>query len=50
MDNIREKAIRAIVDTSIKSFANDFELRHKSELNDPLGTINMKKIIVLSLR
>ncbi len=43
MDNIREKAIRAIVDTSIKSFANGFELRHKSELNDPLGTINMKK-------
>lgn len=43
MDEIREKAIRTIVDSSIKSFANGFELRHESELNDPLGTINMKK-------
>ena len=43
MDAIREKAIRAIVDTSIKSFASGFELRHSSEKDDPLGTINMKK-------
>ncbi len=43
MDIIREKAIRTIVDSSIKAFANGFELRHESELNDPLGTINMKK-------
>lgn len=43
MDFIREKAIRAIVDTTIKSFADGFELRHNSELNDPDGTINMKK-------
>ena len=43
MDEIREKAIRTIVDSSIKAFANGFELRHESELNDPLGTINMKK-------
>ena len=43
MEEIREKAIRSIVDSSIKSFASGFELRHKSELNDPLGTINMKK-------
>jgi len=43
MDEIREKAIRAIVDSSIKSFSNGFELRHSSEIYDPLGTINMKK-------
>ena len=40
---MREKAIRAIVDTAIKSFAEGFELRHESELNDVNGTINMKK-------
>ncbi len=43
MDEIREKAIRGIVDSSIKAFSNGFELRHTSELSDPLGTINMKK-------
>ena len=43
MDSVKERAIRAIIDTSIKSFANGFELRHTSERNDPLGTINMKK-------
>lgn len=43
MEFVREKAIRAIVDSSIKCFANGFELRHSSELGDPLGTINMKK-------
>ena len=43
MDQIREKAIRAIVDTAIKSFADGFELRHTSEKDDPEGTINMKK-------
>ena len=43
MDEIKEKAIRAIVDASIKSFANGFECRHSSEKENPLGTINMKK-------
>ncbi len=43
MDELREKAIRQIVDSSIKSFANGFELRHSAEKDDPFGTINMKK-------
>lgn len=43
MDEIKEKVIRTIIDTSIKSFANGFELRHKNDVNNPLGTINMKK-------
>ena len=43
MDVVREKAIRGIVDASIKNFAEGFELRHKAELHDPAGTINMKK-------
>lgn len=43
MNQLHEKAIRAIIDTAIKSFAEGFELRHSSEVNDPEGTINMKK-------
>lgn len=43
MDEMREKAIRTIVDQTIKSFAQGFELRHSSEVDDPEGTINMKK-------
>ena len=43
MDEIREKAIRTIIDTSIRAFADGFELRHQSEKEDPNGTINMKK-------
>lgn len=43
MEELREKAIRTIVDTAIKSFADGFELRHSSEKDDPQGTINMKK-------
>lgn len=43
MEEIREKSIRIIVDTAIKSFAEGFELRHSSEIDDPNGTINSKK-------
>ena len=37
-----EKAIRAIVKTSIESYANGFETRHISEYDNPDGVINMK--------
>lgn len=47
MDALREKSIRLIIDTAIKSFADGFELRHNWEVDDPNGTINSKKIIVL---
>lgn len=43
MEKIKEKAIRAIVASSIKTFANGLEGRHKGELDNPEGTINMKK-------
>lgn len=43
MDTFREKAIRTIVDTAIKAFADGFEFRHTTEKDNPLGTINMKK-------
>lgn len=37
------EAIRQIVDSSIKNFAEGFELRYTSEVNDPNGVINSKK-------
>lgn len=43
MEELREKSIRLIIDTAIKSFADGFELRHNSEATDPCGTINSKK-------
>lgn len=43
MDALREKSIRIIIDTAIKSFADGFELRHNSDVNNPTGTINSKK-------
>ena len=43
MEEIREKSIRLIIDTAIKSFADGFELRHNAEACDPNGTINSKK-------
>ena len=43
MELLREKSIRLIIDTAIKSFADGFELRHNSEVYDPNGTINSKK-------
>ena len=43
MDIFKEKAIREIIDSNIKSFANGFELRYSSEVNDNNGVINSKK-------
>lgn len=45
-DNTREQkiqAIKKIVDIGIKNFAEGFELRYSSEVNDPEGVINSKK-------
>src|SRR6266568_8168491 len=35
-------AIRALVKASVESFAVSFEGRHKGELDNPNGTLNMK--------
>ena len=43
MNEFKEKSIRIIIDTAIKSFADGFVLRHNSEVEDPYGTINAKK-------
>ena len=43
MDIQKEKAIRIIVSQTIKSFASGFEARHEAEVDDPEGSINMKK-------
>lgn len=43
MDNQKKIAIQQIVDSSIKSFADGFELRHNSEISQPNGVINSKK-------
>lgn len=43
MEDNKEKAIRIIVNQSIKAFATGFEARHKGELKNPLGTLNLKK-------
>ncbi len=43
MEEIKRKAINEIIDSSIKSFADGFEVRHISEVNDPNGVINSKK-------
>lgn len=37
-----ERAIRSVVATAVKAYANAFSDRHLLELNDPDGTINMK--------
>lgn len=37
-----EKAIRQIVRTAVESFAQGFEIRHITEVDNPNGTINMK--------
>ncbi len=37
------EAIKIIVDSNIKSFAEGFEARYTSEVNDPNGVINAKK-------
>ena len=37
-----ERSIRALVATSVAAFANGFETRHLSEVDDPDGAINIK--------
>lgn len=36
MENLKRKAINEIIDSSIKSFADGFEVRHIKEVNDPM--------------
>lgn len=43
MDKDKEKAIRQIVDSSLRNFAEGFKLRYSSEVDDPSGVINSKK-------
>lgn len=38
-----ENEIRIIVDTTIQNFALGFQARHEGEMNNPEGTINLKK-------
>ena len=44
MDNIidKERAIRAIVSSTVRSYANGFSTRHLAEVDDENGVINMK--------
>jgi len=43
MDYDKKKAIQQIIDTGIKNFAEGFELRYTSEVDEPNGVINRKK-------
>ena len=43
MEEFKKRAIIEIIDSSIKSFADGFEVRHISEINNPNGVINSKK-------
>ena len=43
MNENKKKAIQQIIDSNIKSFAEGFELRYSSEVDDPEGVINRKK-------
>lgn len=43
MENLKRKAINEIIDSSIKSFADGFKVRHIKEVEDPNGVINSKK-------
>lgn len=47
MEATKIKAINGIVDSSIYSFAQWLLKRHKTEVNDSYGVINMKRKIVL---
>lgn len=38
----KERAIRSIVGSSVRSYANGFSTRHLAEVNDENGVINMK--------
>jgi len=42
MENLIDKSIRAIVKTSVESYASGFSDRHIAEQHNPEGTINMK--------
>lgn len=43
MEEFKKRAIIEIIDSSIKSFSDGFEVRHISEINNPNGVINSKK-------
>ena len=43
MDEIKRKAIKEVVDSSIKSFVDGLDFRYTTELEDPNGVINAKK-------
>lgn len=43
MEKLKRKAINEIIDSSIKSFADGFEVRHIKEVDAPNGVINSKK-------
>src|ERR1700686_3854630 len=38
----KDKAIRGLVETAVRSYATGFEARHVAEQDDPDGVINMK--------
>lgn len=38
----KERAIRGIVSSAVKSYANGFSTRHLAEVDDENGVINMK--------
>ena len=38
----KEKAIRGLVETAVRSYATGFEARHVAQKDDPDGVINMK--------
>jgi len=43
MDSAKQRAIREIIDSSLKSFINGFEARYEGEIDNPNGVINSKK-------
>lgn len=38
----KERAIRSIISSAVKSYANGFSTRHLAEVDDENGVINMK--------
>lgn len=38
----KKEAVRSLVHTAVESYAEGFQVRHKSEVDNPNGTINMK--------
>lgn len=49
MDSNKKNAIQNIINREIKQFADTYEIRFTSEIDNPEGVINSKKIIVLLL-